>query len=88
MQSQYYNTEIQLLKSKRKNDLIKKLDLYLDDCDIIRCGGRLKYAKLDYETKYPILLPGKSYLAKLIILETYDQLCHANTTHTLTKIRK
>ncbi|XP_057302726.1 uncharacterized protein LOC130636893 [Hydractinia symbiolongicarpus] len=60
---------------------------YFSD-DIIRCKGRLLNANLPYDSKYPILLPGDSYLSTLIIRRVHQQTFHAGVEHTLCRIRE
>ncbi|XP_057296224.1 uncharacterized protein LOC130625174 [Hydractinia symbiolongicarpus] len=64
------------------------LGLFIDKDDIIRCKGRLLHANLPYDSKYPILLPGDSYLSTLIIRRVHQQTFHAGVKHTLCRIRE
>ena len=59
-QHKIYRQEIPYLKNKDKSrqpPIIRQLDLYLDDGDIIRCRGRLQYTDRPHDTKFPILIP-------------------------------
>uniref|UniRef100_A0A0N4UIK5 Integrase_H2C2 domain-containing protein n=1 Tax=Dracunculus medinensis TaxID=318479 RepID=A0A0N4UIK5_DRAME len=53
----------------------------------VRSNNRLEYSELDNESKYPIYLPNKGDLTKLIILHQYDKLYHAGIAHILPAIR-
>ncbi|XP_057292572.1 uncharacterized protein LOC130621287 [Hydractinia symbiolongicarpus] len=69
--------------TSRLNQLNNTLGLFIDKDDIIRCKGRLLHANLPYDSKYPILLPGDSYLSTLIIRRVHQQTFHACVKHTL-----
>ena len=62
------------------------LNFFLED-DVIRCRGRLKFADLTYNTKYPVFLPPSSPLTKLVILDCHDAVFHQRVTATLTQLR-
>ena len=55
--------------------------------NILRCGGRLDYSDLDREAKFPILLPLKSHLSKLVIAQIHN-ISHVGTNHVLTSLRQ
>ena len=60
---------IALLKGKKLSSQSKLLGLSprLDDNKIMRSYGRLKYAEfLPYDVRYPIILPRKNWVTKLI----------------------
>ena len=45
------------------------MGLFFDKAGVLRCGGRLKFAPLDFVTKHPILLPQRNNISELIIIE-------------------
>ena len=66
VQSENFATEIATLHStelneKTKNDLKKsnlyRLDHFLDDCGVLRVGGRLRRSNQDFVEKHPAILP-------------------------------
>ncbi|XP_064629239.1 uncharacterized protein LOC135488534 [Lineus longissimus] len=61
VQRQSYGDEIKTLMSKRRTagPLVKQLRLFLDNDGILRAGGRLHNAPIDYGTKFPILIPSR-----------------------------
>ena len=71
----------------RKNKLLK-LCPRLDDNGIIRADGRLKYAEfLPYNTRYPIVLPRKNWVTKLIIKHHHELGGHSmGTNQTLSSL--
>ena len=55
-----YQKEISYLKNGDKFKepaIIRQLNLYLDDEDLLRCHGRLQYTDLPHDTNFPILMP-------------------------------
>lgn len=46
---------------------LRKLNIFFDEDNIIRVGGRLTYSDLSYDRKHPILLPRKGRLVQLLI---------------------
>ena len=67
---------------KRRNMHLKrtvslhKLDPFLDDQDILRVGGRIKYLGAPYIVKHPAVLPEKNLVTSLIIRH-----CHERSGH-------
>ena len=63
------------------------LGLFFDKAGVLRCGGRLKVAPLDFVTKHPILLPQRNYLSELIIRDCHEDVMHNGLKETLTQLR-
>ena len=66
---------IALLKGKKLSSQSKLLGLSprLDDNKIMRSDGRLKYAEfLPYDVRYPIILPRKDWVTKLIVKHYHE----------------
>ena len=76
-----------LLKGKSLSQRSKLLGMkpMLDENGLMRSDGRLAHAKyLSFDVRYPVILPRKSWVTKLIIKETHEQGKHAcGTNHTL-----
>lgn len=47
--------------------MIRSLDPFLGNDGLLRVGGRLKKANIEYERKFPIISPPKNHLTQLII---------------------
>ena len=78
-QNTYFSDEISDLLSGHsvdKRSSLYTLHPFLDDDKILRVGGRLKNAPLPHDTKYPIVISGKSHLAFLIVDETHKKTMH------------
>lgn len=69
-QQMTHKQEISYLKNSDKFKepaIVRQLNLYLDDEDLIRCRGRLQYTNLPHDTKFPILMPKDNYLTTFIV---------------------
>ena len=87
-QQNHYTDVRTALRDKKKRELIKRLDLFVTDNDIIRCGGRLKYADLKEDTKHPALLHKNSKVTRLIIQHAHVSAFHVGVNHTLSRLRE
>lgn len=70
-----------------KPTLVRQLNLFLRD-DVIRTKGRIDNSLSPCEVKEPILLPNRSYLTKLIILDYHERNLHAGVNELLASIRQ
>ena len=91
VQQFYYGEILSKIKDKAKGKqpgIIHQLGLYLDDDGLIRCRGRLQYAQLPHNTKFPILMPKESHLSTLIVRATHSMVLHGGVRETLTELRQ
>ena len=65
-----------------------RLDPFMDFNDIMRVGGRLRYASWSYELKHPVIIPKSSHITELIIRHCHEQVCHNGRTSTQNCIRQ
>ncbi|XP_058809943.1 uncharacterized protein LOC131675115 [Phymastichus coffea] len=100
IQRECFSSEIRLLKSTTK--LISKcpngafrsrtkfdeLNSFLDEYGLIRVGGRLKNLNLQFNQKYPILLPSNHHVSDLIIRDAHHRNLHGGVQSTLYRIRE
>ncbi|XP_071643027.1 uncharacterized protein [Temnothorax longispinosus] len=89
-QAQEFEKEIKLLRcheSVPRGSRLYSLNPYLDNCEILRVGGRLENAQLPEATKHPIILPSTHHVARLIIRDKHQKLFHAGAQATLASIR-
>ncbi|XP_043263933.1 uncharacterized protein LOC122404103 [Colletes gigas] len=78
IQRTHFAKEYRCLKNHRKipaKSMLKSLNPFLDDKDVLRVGGRLENTALPWETKHPIILP-KHHVSTMIIRQ-----CHVDTLH-------
>ena len=74
--------------AKLREKTIHQLGLCLDVDGLIRCRGRLQYARLPHNTKFPILIPKESHLSILIVRATHCMVLHGGVRETLTELRQ
>ncbi|XP_064648534.1 uncharacterized protein LOC135500812 [Lineus longissimus] len=88
LQSDIYHQEIQAINGVRvRAPLVRQLRLFLDDNGILRVGGRLQNAPLDYVTKFPALLPRVHDFTGLIVQRAHRIVLHSGIQATTTNIR-
>lgn len=73
------------ISSKSK---VLSLNPFLDDCGLIRVGGRLRNSLYDYEKKHPIIISPRHHLSKLIFNSEHIRLFHAGPQQLLYSIRE
>ena len=59
-----------------------------EDEGILRVGGRLKHSELQYDAKYPMILPGKHQVTRLIVLHYHHLNGHVRSYQVLAEIRQ
>ena len=91
-QENTFTEEYQALKSKttiRSNlPRIRQLRLFLDEKDILRCGGRIHNAPLSETAKFPYLLPTNHHLSKLIVMDAHERVFHSGVNSTISQLRQ
>ena len=83
-----YKDIIGCIKKGKSNDMISKLQLFLDDNNLIRCNARLQHSDLPDSTIYPILLPRSHPITSLIIRHNHLNLLHSGASQTLSRVRQ
>ncbi|KAK3506465.1 hypothetical protein QTP70_000933 [Hemibagrus guttatus] len=66
---------------------LRKLNPYIDSRGLLRIGGRLKNATLDLKEKFPLIIPGRSHAAKLLVEHYHDRVKHQGRVFTESAIR-
>ncbi|XP_026467639.1 uncharacterized protein LOC113371215 [Ctenocephalides felis] len=84
IQQIYFFEEIDCLKMNKFPKRYRTLRLFLHD-GFLRVGGRLTHANLDFDHKFPLLLPKKDHVINLIIDYYHEKHLHAGP-HLLTSI--
>ena len=81
----YFREEWQSLSCGRplpSNSKLLSLQPKLDSDGLIRSDSRLKHAKfLSYDVRYPVILPRKGWVTKLIVKEFHEKGLHASGTN-------
>ncbi|XP_011684966.1 PREDICTED: uncharacterized protein LOC105448210 [Wasmannia auropunctata] len=89
-QANEFSKELDILVKGAKVDLKSRLSTlhpFLDSSGIIRVGGRLHHAPLEYTQKHPIVLPKKNHLTDLIIRDAHYRNLHAGPQAVLAMLR-
>ncbi|XP_036150810.1 uncharacterized protein LOC118648594 [Monomorium pharaonis] len=91
VQQSWFSQEIRILfqggNLPRSNHLIR-LTPFIDKDGILRVGGRLHFAKIDNETKHPVILPRHSPFTTLVIADAHRRTLHGGTQVTLSFLRQ
>ena len=90
LQKKYFSGEIERIKLNQnlpKNSLLKRLSPILDEDGIVRVGGRLCNADLDFERKHPVILPGKTHVVELLMRDTHVKVGHMGKDAMLCHLR-
>ena len=85
-----YCEELTYLLKKRPKcpPLVRQLRLFLDNDQLIRCGGRIHNAPTTELAKFPVLLPANSSFTALIVMNTHTNLHHGGVSITVTALRQ
>jgi hypothetical protein len=59
--------QISLKRDSRYESWRRQFGLFSDSQRVIRCGGRISNAEIQYETKHPIMLDRNHRVTRLII---------------------
>ena len=88
VQLKEFKAELFYLKTKRgsRPSLVKQLDLFLDNDEIIRCKGRLQHAEVKYGAKFPVLLPKYNEFTRLVIKQAHEEVLHSGMNATVAAI--
>lgn len=74
-------------KQLPRNSKLMPLNPKLDEDGLIRSDSRLKYAEfISYDTRYPIILPRKNWITKLIVKFHHEEGNHTGTNHILASL--
>ena len=80
-------SQLQLASDGHFDEWRKQFDLFRDEKEILRCGGRLTNSDLQYSTKHPIFLSKQTHLAMLIARKAHEKVLRNGVKDTLTEIR-
>ena len=72
----------------RPTGRLHQLAPFMDSSGLLRVGGRLRHASLDYEAKHQVILPAKGDVTRLIVTDRHKKLAHAGAEHVLTHLRQ
>ena len=90
VQAQWYQTEIKALSDGLEtpnNSKLRQLRPFLDENGILRVGGRLKNARIPFGSKHQIILPGGSWVSKLLAEHHHKTSAEAGLNHLISLLR-
>ncbi|XP_018371197.1 PREDICTED: uncharacterized protein LOC108766413, partial [Trachymyrmex cornetzi] len=79
--------ELRLGKAVHRKSKLLSLRPFLDKDGLLRVGGRLRQAEIEWDQKHPLLLPAKHYITTLIFQEEHRRLLHCGPEQLLASIR-
>ncbi|XP_055709929.1 uncharacterized protein LOC129805799 [Phlebotomus papatasi] len=82
-----YDTLERKVETSEKSRFFR-LNPFLDNNGLIRVGGRIRRAHIQYDQKHPILLPQNHHITRLIAEEAHQETLHGGTQLMLTHIRQ
>ena len=74
--------------TKKPNNLVSQLDLFIDECGMLRCGGRLVHANFNEAARFPLVLPSSEIFAHLLFEKIHQKLLHSGVLQTLSETRQ
>lgn len=95
IQNENFGREIAYLQNNKNNEIqsvfkdsnLRSLNPFLDNSGILRVNGRLSKADINYNQKFPIILPAKNYVVRLLIKLEHIKLFHAGAQAVLANLR-
>ncbi|XP_065894153.1 uncharacterized protein [Dysidea avara] len=88
-QNTVFAKEITNIPSGRNRlPLVRQLRLFLDNNNLLRCGGRIHNAPLSELAKFPYLLPTHHHFTTLVIQNAHIKHLHSGVNATLTTLRQ
>ena len=72
----------------RKSSTLFRLDPFIDSDGILRLGGRLRRANMEYGEKHPVLLPKDHHVANLVVRHYHGRVHHQGRQITHGAIRQ
>ena len=66
---------------------IQSLGVYEDAGGFLRCQGRIGKAKIEFGTRFPLLIPTYHYVTELIVREAHENVYHNGVKETLADVR-
>ncbi|XP_041417319.1 uncharacterized protein LOC108712235 [Xenopus laevis] len=90
IQHECYTKEIEYLRKGQtvsKDSALRRLDPVIDQGGLMRIGGRLQEAKVDFREKHPIVIPGHHHVATLLIRHHHLQTKHQGRMFTEGNLR-
>ncbi|KAG7295220.1 hypothetical protein JYU34_022191 [Plutella xylostella] len=89
IQLHYFGEELKCITEKKEiKGSLKSLHPFVDENGVLRVGGRLHHANINYSKKFPIILPKYCHITKLIIRQEHLALMHGGLKLTLSSLQQ
>lgn len=91
VQARHFGEDISCLASNEQllsKSKLLSLNPTLDEDGILRVGGRLKNANINYNQKHPIILPQMDHFTSLVVSEAHDKTLHGHIQLMINVIRQ
>lgn len=86
-----FKEEILMLRKGKhvaSNSKLASLNVFIDDNDVLRVGGRLKNSNISDCAKYPIVLPSNHVITDKIISDYHERYLHLGAQSLLYQVRQ
>ncbi|KAJ0179564.1 hypothetical protein K1T71_005276 [Dendrolimus kikuchii] len=83
----YYIRHLKTRGSVPKKSVLHPLCPIFDKDGILRVGGRIDLSGANYDTRHPIIMPGKHHFTKLIIADAHSKTMHGGPQLMLNHLR-
>lgn len=89
IQGHYFAKEMQNIKSNIpiSSGHLSQLAPFIDEDNILRVKGRLSHGNLPFSQRFPIILPPKDHVVKLLYIQEHVDLQHAGPQTVLAHLR-
>lgn len=92
VQAEYFQAELKLCAAPdatlpRGSQLVG-LAPFIHTDGLLRVGGRLQKAEMNFDEKHPIILPAQAHIAKMIIRQAHLELLHGGAQITTQRLRE
>ena len=71
-----------------RHSKIISLKPFLDECGLLRIGGRLQETNWSFTQKHPYILPGNDALSELLIRKAHEDVMHSGLQANLNQLRE
>ncbi|XP_055385902.1 uncharacterized protein LOC129614944 [Condylostylus longicornis] len=91
IQHKHFLQEVTQLRKKKlihANSRLTRLNPFLDQNGILRMGSRLRHADLNYDEKFPIILPDRSHFVRLLLEKIHRETLHGGAQLMLNHLKK
>ena len=78
----------EVIQDKDYEQTKKSMSLFLDEKGVLRFRGRIQSSPISYDSKFPILIPRKSWLATLVIQDAHRKVMHNGVRETIERLHR